>query len=297
MSLMTRDFIQAGSGGFPLGGISIPSGSGASPVKRPAPIGTSLNFPNGYEVLHAVTPGGGLGPLVLGVTTDMVTIMYVDPTLPQIDINPDPSNPQGSISADGSVLQVPAGYDMTGADRIQEGDLLFFSNGNGYAIQAVTYVTDHVVIFAAGDDLGMNQRSAPQGTILQLQDDEGKYGYTTVQRVVMVSYYIDAVTDASLPRLVRQVNNGDRLAIALGIENLQITYDLVDGTTNPTNVESPADPNSPHQIRKVNLFMAGRSLDVNPRTRQYFRNTVATQVSLRSLAFVQRYTTDEEEDQ
>ncbi len=257
---------------------------------RPAPIGSSLTFPAAYEVLHAVTPGGGLGPLVLGVTTDMVTIMYVDPTLPKIEIDPNPENPQGSISADGSVMQVPGSYDMTGADRIQEGDLLYFSsNANGAgAIQAVTYVTDHTVIFAAGDDLNINQRSASQGTILQLKVD-GQYGFTTVRRVVMVSYYIDAVTDPSLPRLVRQVNNGDRLAIALGIENLQITYDLVDGTTNPTNVETPEDPYSPHQMRKVNLYLAGRSLDVNPRTRQFFRNTAATQVSLRSLAFADRY--------
>jgi hypothetical protein len=107
--------------------------------------------------------------------------------------------------------------------------------------------------------------------------------------VNLVSYYIDAVTDPALPRLVRQVNMNARLAIALGIENYQVTYDLVDGGANPTNVETPVLPSSPNHIRKANLFLAARALAVNPRTRQFFRNTVATQVSLRSLAFVDRY--------
>ena len=287
MSLMVRDILQAGSQGFPIGGIPVPSGTGVSPINRPAPAGSSLTFPADYEVLPAISPAGGLGPLVLGVTTDMITIMYVDPTLPTITI--DEPEGLGSIAADGSSMSVPAGVTISGPDGIQEGDLIFFSNSEGKAIQAATYVTGQTVIFGASDDLNLNQRGAPQGTILELQSAPGEYPVTSAQRVLMISYYIDLVTDPALPRLVRQVNNGDRLAIALGIENLQITFDLVDGTTNPTNIETPAAPNSPHQIRKANLFLAGRSLDVNPRTRQYFRNTVATQVSLRSLAFVNRY--------
>ena len=288
MSLMVRDFIQAGSQGFPTGGLPIPSGAGANPLKRPAPAGSSLTFPASYEVMPAIAPGGGQGPLVLGVTTDMVTIMYVDPTSPEITI--DDSEDLGSISADGSTMTVDGGTIISGADGIQEGDLLFFDGPSNKAVQMVTSISGQTVSFGAGDDLNFNQRGAAQGTILQLQTDPGVYPRVEVRRVLMISYYIDLVTDPALPRLVRQVNNGQRLAIALGIENLQITFDLVDGTDNPTNVETPADPYSPHQIRKANLFLAGRSLAVNPRTRQYFRNTAATQVSLRSLTFVDRYT-------
>ena len=54
MSLMVRDFIQAGSQGFPIGGIPVPTGTGAAPINRPAPAGTSLTFPADYEVFHAV---------------------------------------------------------------------------------------------------------------------------------------------------------------------------------------------------------------------------------------------------
>jgi type II secretory pathway pseudopilin PulG len=290
MSLMVRDVIQAGSQGFPTGGIPVPSGASAEAITRPAPAASTLTFPATQEVFPAITSGGGLGPLVNGVQTDLVTIMYVDPTLDEITLEPN------DIAADGSSITVPDEYPMSGPDGIQEGDLIYFT-GNGNAVQAVTGVSGQMITFATGDDFELNQRSAGQGTIMQLQTEPDTFPGLTVRRVIMVSYYIDIVTDPALPRLVRQVNNGDRLAIALGIENLQITFDLVDGTTNPTNIENPAAPNSPHQIRKANLFIAGRSLDVNPRTRQYYRNTVATQVSMRSLAFVDRYNSDDEDDE
>jgi hypothetical protein len=88
---------------------------------------------------------------------------------------------------------------------------------------------------------------------------------------------------------VRQVNAGQQLAISLGAENLQISFDLVDGVTNPSNVDTPPAANSPHQIRKVNLFLSARSIDRSPRTHDFFRNSIATQIGLRSLSFVDRY--------
>ena len=80
-----------------------------------------------------------------------------------------------------------------------------------------------------------------------------------------------------------------RLAIALGVENLQFTYDLVDGTTNPSNVETPPVANSANQIRKANLFIAARSLELSLPTGQFVRNSMAAGVGLRSLSFVDRY--------
>jgi hypothetical protein len=46
---------------------------------------------------------------------------------------------------------------------------------------------------------------------------------------------------------------------------------------------------SPNQIRKANLMVSGRSRIPMRGTRQFFRNRLFTQVSLRSLAFVDRY--------
>jgi hypothetical protein len=124
---------------------------------------------------------------------------------------------------------------------------------------------------------------------MNLQSSPGVFPPTTATRILMVSYYIDVTTDPELPRLVRRVNMGPPLAIALGVENFQVTYDLVDGVTNPTNVDTPAVGNSANQIRKANLFLAARSQDLNPATNRFFRNTLSTQVGLRSLSFVDKY--------
>ena len=281
-TLMVRDFIQAGQG-IPLGGIPIPSGPGATEVRRPSPAGSDMTFPIDLEALPAVTPGGSLGPVVTGVQTDMVHVLYADPTLPLSTL------PLQSILSDGSRMTVDAGIPIGGQDRIQAGDLILFSNAFGNALQMVTGTDGQTVIFDTGDPMNLNQRAAAQqGTIINLRDG-AEFPPTTATRVNLISYYIDSVTDPALPRLVRQVNMGARLAIALGVENYQITYDLVDGGANPTNIEMPVAPSSANHIRKANLFLGARSIAVNPRTRQFFRNTMATQVSLRSLAFVDRY--------
>ena len=280
-TMMLRDLIQAGQG-IPLGGIPVPSGTGSVPIERPSPAGSNMTFAAGTETIPAVTPGGALGPVVLGVETDMVHVLYADPTLPLSSL------PLTAIANDGSSMTVPDAIDIGGQDEIQAGNLILFSNAFGNAVQMVTSRSGQTVSFAAGDAMNLNQRGAAQGTVMNLRDGTA-FPPTTATRINLVSYYIDAVTDPGLPRLVRQVNMGGRLAIALGIENYQVTYDLVDGGTNPTNVENPVEPSSPNHIRKANLFLAARSISVNARTRQFFRNTVATQVSLRSLAFVDRY--------
>ena len=282
-TLLVRDLIQAGQG-IPPGGIYVPSGAGATALKRPSPAGSDMTFPLGTEVLPSLTPGASLGPLVLGVQTDMIHILYVDPTLSLNDVDLD-------IPNDGSSLTVDDTLPITGQDRIQAGDLILFTGNNNSALQMVTSTSDQTVFFGAGDPMNLNQRGAASGSVMELKTGNqfDTVNVVDVFRVHLISYYIDATTAPQLPRLVRQVGMGPRLAIALGIENIQFTYDLVDGDTNPTNLQDAVAPNDPHQIRKANLFLAGRSIDVNPRTRQYYRNTVATQVSLRSLAFVDRY--------
>jgi prepilin-type N-terminal cleavage/methylation domain-containing protein len=284
MSLMVRDFIQTGQG-VPQGGIPIPSGAGATPVNRPGPIGAGLTFPATWTAVPAVSPGGGLGPTVLGRQTDLATVLYADPTL---QLN---QWPLTNIAADGSSMTVDNRTPITGTDGIKVGDIIMFTNAMGNAMQMVTRVSGgQTVFFDAGDPLNLNQATtATQGTVLNLQSGPGAYPPTTAQRINMITFYVDTVTDPSLPRLVRQLGAGQPLAIAMGVENVQFTYDLVDGTTNPTNVETPAPPYSANQIRKANLFLSGRSLDADTQSGQYVRNSLATEVGLRSLSFVDRY--------
>lgn len=283
MSLMVRDFVQAGES-IPRGGIPLPFGVGATAVKRPGPVGAALTLDPTWTTMPAVVPGGRLGPVVIGVQTDVLTLCYVDPSLNLSQF------PLDAIAADGSSMTVNAGTPITGVGGVQPGDLILFINSQGSALQMVTRVSGgQTVFFDPGDAMNINQRAAAAGTVLQLQSAPGVYPLTTALRVVMVSYFIDAVTDPTIPRLARQIDFGPPLAIAIGAENLQFTFDLVDGVTNPANVELVAAPNSPNQIRKINLFLSARSIDVDHQTGRYFRNSAASDVALRSLSFVNRY--------
>jgi hypothetical protein len=284
MSLVVRDMIQTGTS-VPRGGISIPGGLNSVPVNRPGPangLGPWV-FPAAWEVLPAVIPGGGIGPLLNGVRTDVISLMYADPTIPLNQF------PLAAIAADGTNATVNAGTNLGGPDGIRDGDIILFMNGMGNTIQMVTGVNNQVITFADGDPMRLNQRAAERGSIMDLQTAPGVYPPTTAVRLLMISYYIDNITDPTLPRLVRRVNMGPELAIAMGLENIQITFDLVDGVLNPSNIETPVDPNSPHQIRKINMFLSARSLERNPNSRDFMRNSMATQVGLRSLSYTDRY--------
>jgi prepilin-type N-terminal cleavage/methylation domain-containing protein len=131
-------------------------------------------------------------------------------------------------------------------------------------------------------------------------------GQTTASRVWMVTYYIDSLTDPTNPRLMRIINNRPPTAVGMGAEALTFSYDLADGVLNPTNVRMTAadllpagpcnDPDtaaaelcSENQIRKVNVVLAMRSDERSRHTGDFYHNTLFTQVSLRSLAFVDRY--------
>jgi type II secretory pathway pseudopilin PulG len=281
LNFVVRDFVSAGWG-IPTGGIPIPSGPGANPVLRPGPPNSNLTFA-GSPTLAAVNPGAGLGPAADGRVTDIVNIVYADNLLPLSQ------SPLAAIAANGSSATVNAGTPITGVRYpIRAGDLIAFSNALGNTIQCVTQVTGQVMVFAAGDPFQLNQPGAPQGSILQLQSG-GVFPPTTATRVWLVSYYLDTTTDPNTPRLIRRINDRPGETVALVLEDMQLTYDLVDGVTNPTNVESPVAPNSPHQIRKVNIFISGRTSTRLRNTTEFLRRSLTTQVSLRSLSFIDRY--------
>jgi type II secretory pathway pseudopilin PulG len=280
INFMVQDFIQAGWQ-IPTGGIPIPSGGGAAAVKRPGPPGTNYTFPD--ITLSAVNPGAGLGPVGEGRATDMVNILFADNLLPLNQRTLD------SIGANGSSMTVNAATPITGVpNAISVGDLIAFNNSLGETVQYVTGVNGQVVSFAAGDPMNLNQPGALQGSIMQLQNG-GVFPPTTATRIWMVTYYLDYTTDPATPRLIRRINNSAGQTVGLVLENLQFSYDLVDGVTNPTNVKGPVAPNSNNQIRKVNIFVSGRTDAVIRNTNTYLRHSLTTQVSLRSLAFVNRY--------
>ncbi|MBN1567372.1 MAG: hypothetical protein JXA73_05970 [Acidobacteria bacterium] len=279
-NLLVRDFINAGWG-VPTGGISIPSGDDATAVKRPGPPSVELTFGTA-EAIAAVNPGAGLGPSGNGQNTDMVNILYADSTLP---LN---QSPLVSIGTNGASAVVDSGTPITGvSSAIRAGDLIAFSNGLGNTLQYVTRVTGQTIYFdiGSGDALNLNQPSASAGSIMQLQSG-GVFPPTTATRVWLITYYLDYTTDPETPRLIRRVNNWPGEPVALVLENFQLTYDLVDGGSNPAKVENPASPN---QIRKANILLSGRSSALVRNNQEFLRTSLTTQVSLRSLSFVDRY--------
>jgi hypothetical protein len=137
---------------------------------------------------------------------------------------------------------------------------------------------------------------------------------TEATRIRLISYYLDIATDPTRPRLIRRMNNGHPTnfdnslgtVVAFDVENFTVSYDLADvlipgGSPVPiTNVRmddadlggtGACSPRacSPNQIRKVNLTIAGRSRRQLKTTRDFLHNALVTQVSLRSLAFVDEY--------
>lgn len=293
LDLMVRDFIQTGQGLPATKVITSPSGGTSTAIRRPAPPTLAYTFPVGTTEFSAVISGDGMGLVSNGAATDMVTVVYADNLPCQAPCTDPFAALSVTVAANGSTATVTdAGRPVFGvSDAVKTGDLMMFTNGLGTAVQMVTSdPTTQTISFDTSDLMNVNQRwSATAGTIRQLDPDpvSSTNTYTaSMTRVRMVTYYIDTVTDPTFPRLVRQINMNTGRVVAFGIEGMQFTYDLVDNDTNPTNVPSPLTPS---QIRKVNIVLAARSQQRNPRTDDFFRETIATQVSFRSLALRDRY--------
>jgi type II secretory pathway pseudopilin PulG len=300
-NLLVSDLMHAGRG-IPTGGISIPLASGgAEGILRPSPPDESYLFDN-TTTLSAVTTGFELGPLVANKRTDLVTLLMIDSILDdflglplQVNVSTTPGAVP-KLAADGSSFSVGtstawiAGDLLDGRAPVTGGDLILFTNPNGStALQTVTGVDSSNVYFEddANDVFNLNQRTVTAGSITQILGT-----VLTVQRVLMYTYYVNATTEH--PRLMRKLNHADGQALAGVVEDLELSYDLVDGNTNPTNKRDlpytvGAVTYSANLIRKAHIHIGVRSEVKSMRDRDYLRSHLSTAVSLRNLAFVDRY--------
>jgi Prokaryotic N-terminal methylation motif len=309
-NFLIHDLVLAGRG-IPTGGIPIPSGAGARPILRPSPPALGYVFDNvTATTLTAITTGSELGPTIAGLPTDIVTLLTIDPILDSCLGAPLSAKPAGTpggvpvMAADGSSLNV--GTDVTCVDPsggtwiagsstqspVKKGDLLLFTDPNGRnAIQTVTGNDTTTLYFAqsADDTFGFNQPAADAGSITPLLGEA-----LSVQRVIMYTYYVDP-SGGGTPRLMRRYNMATAQALAGVVENLQLSYDLVDGVANPTNVpdlpftSASGVTYSANQVRKVSVEVGVRSEALSTRLRDYLRGHLSTVVSIRNLAYVDRY--------
>jgi len=158
--------------------------------------------------------------------------------------------------------------------------------------------TINQVIFGAGEPtvVGNNANGTP------------RVAATRASRIRMLTYFVRVdPLDPNNPRLLRQINmNNSAVAqlnlntVGFGVEQFLITYDLVDGTNNWIDVAMTAADRagnagcgvpacSENQIRKVNVTLSMRSRQRFSTTREFMRNSLYSQVAVRSLAFTDRY--------
>ncbi len=305
---LIKDVMQAGRIIGPEG-VPIPNGGGAQPIRRPGPPNTSLTFDTASTTnMPDITTGYQIGPTINGQPTDIITMLTVDPFMPTIETPPtgsvDPN--EGTLDPGGSFVTLPANSTWLIGDAENDtppmhvGDIVLFKNPRGMAMQTITRIDSTRIYFDANDWFRLNQRTAPQGTIMQIKDTTSTTSAwtekTSLFRLLMVTYYVDAVTTPSAPRLMRIVNHFEPQALAGVIEDLDLSYDLVDGTNNPVAI-----PQLPYtdtgagltytsnQIRKVNIHVGVRSESTSRVTGEYVRNHITTAVDVRSLASVDRY--------
>lgn len=332
-NLLVRDLMQAGRN-IPIGGIAIPSGTSAEAIHRPSPPDEDYVFENEDEGarLTAITTGEGKGLEVSGRPTDMVTLVMADPYLDELEVHQNDADTElPRLAADGSSFDAGDstawvdGDSDNGIAPIAPGDLIFFSStGSGNAIQTVTRVEEGIVYFEADDPFNFNQRGSEKcvfdddgvatnagdcipGSITEILPDltiaweDDSEAAMSVRRVLMYTYYVDEEEEApDVPRLMRKLNHANATALAGVIEDLTLRYDLVDGEVNPTSIaELPYtvgdDEYTPSQIRKVNVHVGVRSETKSTRSGDYLRQHLSTVISIRNLAYVSRYNTEEEE--
>ena len=265
-------------------------------INRPI-LGGTTTFPPCNSTLPSVEPGSELGPPITAPDattgtvanpnsiTDEITVMYADnlgldsrPINATATASPaNPGCPNGKLTLsgttltavfDGTTLNSSGGYNcvnfVQNGITINVGDLIMFSNSYGEALLAVTGVSGQTLTFAKGDPFGLNGRSEAGGTINYLQTNgcggtNACFANTSATRVWMISYYLDNVSSPPYVRLVRQIGLNAGTPVGETLENLQFTYNFVDGINNPAGQATVPAGDSESEIMWVNVYLAARA--------------------------------------
>ena len=286
INMIARDASLAGTG-FPTTGIQLPAGDGSGDSYFACDEATGCHVTNNVytaERLYATLPGNSGGPTINGVATDVITLVYDDPSS---DFD---QYPLATIDAEGKIVTfnpatTPAYNDSSVG--LKEGDVMLASNSNGQAVATVTDVNaNEEARFMPGnaDQLAFNQQSgAALGTLKAILGAP-----TSMRRIFIITYYIDN-SDPDIPMLMRQVNARPPMAVAEYVENLQVTYDIYDDNASVATAELVDAGGQPNQIRKTNITLTVRSAGETMIGRDHQRITLTTSVGPRNLTYRDRY--------
>jgi len=314
---LIRDVLMAGRI-IGTEGISMPTGAGIQ-YKRPGPTTLYFDLASDGDTtlqLPSISTGYQLGPTINNSRTDIITILTVDEFMPVVTTPPAAgatANPatttEGRLSQDGTNVTLASnslwllGDSVADTPKIQKGDLVYFKNSLGNAIQTVTGTDATHIYFAANDSTNdffnfnqPNATTAPGRPLAVMKNAAATADWptglqVTLFKALMITYYVDNTTTPGTPRLTRVVNHFTPQALAGVVEDLDLSFDLTDGLTKVASL--PYTYNSvtytANQIRKVNIHMGVRSESMSKPAQDYVRNHISTSVNPRSLTAVDRY--------
>jgi len=286
INMIALDASLAGTG-FPATGIQLPGGTGSQDSHFACDEATGCHLtPNDVytaERLYATLPGDSSGPSINGVDTDVITLVYDDPTsnFDQFVFT--------DMNANGKQITFDSNTDPAWDDAVvglKVGDVILLNNSMGIAAGTVTRLHDDHIHLDPGskDPLDINQQGQSGfGSAVHI------YGPpTTARRIYIVTYYIDN-SDPNIPMLMRHVSGHPPMAVAEYVENLQVTYDIFDDDASVATAELVDAGGQPNQIRKINITLTVRSPGEAMIGRDFQRITLTTSVGPRNMTYRDRY--------
>jgi prepilin-type N-terminal cleavage/methylation domain-containing protein len=316
-NLLTKDLSLAGAGLGQGASIQLPT-SATLPLYGCAQTTGTCYINSGagetYPVqgttpyLYGLLPGYQEGPTVNTMATDIVTVVYTDPTFALDCYTASVTNSTtvtftlpGTLSCTlPTNISTPQAVNDAGVG-LTAGDLVWFTFGTSNVVAEVTTAATSggVVVFASGDKLNMNQASSAARSLAS--KTTGTTG--TAERILVITYYLDSSVTPT--RLMRQVSGHTPMPVAENVVYLNFTYDLFNTTTTTAAVGCPnpgaitpacANGSSsglfPNQITKINIMHMDMDSSVNGSgfaQKGYSRMDLQTSVSARNLTYVNNY--------
>jgi hypothetical protein len=316
-NLLTKDLSLAGAGLGQGASIQLPT-SATLPLYGCAQTTGTCYINSGagetYPVqgttpyLYGLLPGYQEGPTVNTMATDIVTVVYADPTFALDCYTASVTNSTtvtftlpGTLSCTlPTNISTPQAVNDAGVG-LTAGDLVWFTFGTSNVVAEVTTAATSggVVVFASGDTLKMNQASSAARSLAS--KTTGTTG--TAERILVITYYLDSSVTPT--RLMRQVSGHTPMPVAENVVYLNFTYDLFNTTTTTAAVGCPnpgaitpacANGSSsglfPNQITKINIMHMDMNSSVNGSgfaQKGYSRMDLQTSVSARNLTYVNNY--------
>ncbi len=316
-NLLTKDLSLAGAGLGQGASIQLPT-SATLPLYGCAQTTGTCYINSGagetYPVqgttpyLYGLLPGYQEGPTVNTMATDIVTVVYADPTFALDCYTASVTNSTtvtftlpGTLSCTlPTNISTPQAVNDAGVG-LTAGDLVWFTFGTSNVVAEVTTAATSggVVVFASGDKLKMNQASSAARSLAS--KTTGTTG--TAERILVITYYLDSSVTPT--RLMRQVSGHTPMPVAENVVYLNFTYDLFNTTTTTAAVGCPnpgaitpacANGSSsglfPNQITKINIMHMDMDSSVNGSgfaQKGYSRMDLQTSVSARNLTYVNNY--------